>query len=131
VGDKQYLVNASWWRKWCDYVNFSLDCDDSHSDSPSIFYDKPGAINNNLLMHNQKLKYNLSQNFDYQIVNFEVWQCLSQWYSFDIKICRRLIKDNIGVRLDLYPDDHRYMEVHSTLTTKSLKSFSSDSDFNY
>ncbi|CDW89100.1 ubiquitin carboxyl-terminal hydrolase 32 [Stylonychia lemnae] len=22
VGDKKYLVNALWWRQWCDYVNF-------------------------------------------------------------------------------------------------------------
>ena len=22
VGDKKYLIGASWWREWCDYVNF-------------------------------------------------------------------------------------------------------------
>ena len=21
-GDKKYLVNANWWRQWCDYVVF-------------------------------------------------------------------------------------------------------------
>ena len=23
-GDKRFLVNSVWWRKWCDYVNFDL-----------------------------------------------------------------------------------------------------------
>lgn len=22
VGDKKYLIGASWWQQWCDYVNF-------------------------------------------------------------------------------------------------------------
>jgi hypothetical protein len=25
VGDKKYVIEASWWRKWCDYVNFTQD----------------------------------------------------------------------------------------------------------
>ena len=24
VGDKRFLVNSIWWRKWCDFVNFDL-----------------------------------------------------------------------------------------------------------
>jgi hypothetical protein len=23
VGEKKYVIEASWWRKWCDYVNFT------------------------------------------------------------------------------------------------------------
>jgi hypothetical protein len=23
LGDKKYVIEASWWRKWCDYVNFT------------------------------------------------------------------------------------------------------------
>lgn len=23
IGDKKYVIEASWWRKWCDYVNFT------------------------------------------------------------------------------------------------------------
>ena len=23
-GEKRFLVNSVWWRKWCDYVNFDL-----------------------------------------------------------------------------------------------------------
>lgn len=22
IGDKKYLISATWWREWCDYVNF-------------------------------------------------------------------------------------------------------------
>lgn len=23
AGDQKYVIEASWWRKWCDYVNFT------------------------------------------------------------------------------------------------------------
>lgn len=22
IGEKKFIINASWWRKWCDYANF-------------------------------------------------------------------------------------------------------------
>jgi len=25
LGDRKFLVGASWWSKWCDYVNFTTD----------------------------------------------------------------------------------------------------------
>ena len=25
LGDRKFLVGASWWSKWCDYVNFTVD----------------------------------------------------------------------------------------------------------
>ena len=25
LGDRKFLVSASWWSKWCDYVNFTAD----------------------------------------------------------------------------------------------------------
>ena len=25
LGDRKFLVSASWWSKWCDYVNFTPD----------------------------------------------------------------------------------------------------------
>ena len=25
LGDRKFLVSASWWSKWCDYVNFTSD----------------------------------------------------------------------------------------------------------
>ena len=25
MGDRKFLVSASWWSKWCDYVNFTVD----------------------------------------------------------------------------------------------------------
>lgn len=23
IGEKKFIVNATWWRTWCDYANFS------------------------------------------------------------------------------------------------------------
>lgn len=23
ISEKKFIIHASWWRKWCDYVNFS------------------------------------------------------------------------------------------------------------
>ena len=25
LGDRKFLISASWWSKWCDYVNFTVD----------------------------------------------------------------------------------------------------------
>ncbi len=25
LGDRKFLISASWWSKWCDYVNFNVD----------------------------------------------------------------------------------------------------------
>ena len=25
LGDRKFLIGASWWSKWCDYVNFTTD----------------------------------------------------------------------------------------------------------
>ena len=25
LGDRKFLIGASWWQKWCDYVNFTTD----------------------------------------------------------------------------------------------------------
>ena len=25
LGDKKFLISASWWAKWCDYVNYTID----------------------------------------------------------------------------------------------------------
>lgn len=25
LGDRKFLISASWWAKWCDYVNFNVD----------------------------------------------------------------------------------------------------------
>ena len=25
LGDKKFLIGASWWHRWCDYVNFTGD----------------------------------------------------------------------------------------------------------
>lgn len=25
LGDKKYIIEAGWWRRWCDYVNFTQE----------------------------------------------------------------------------------------------------------
>ena len=25
LGDKKFFISASWWSKWCDYVNFNVE----------------------------------------------------------------------------------------------------------
>jgi len=25
LNDRKFLISASWWSKWCDYVNFNVD----------------------------------------------------------------------------------------------------------
>jgi hypothetical protein len=105
VGEKKFLINASWWRKWCDYVNLkcseeALDLsrasvgDYRFSEEQVTFYDKPSKINNRRLLDiNDGLCRNLVEHFDYVVIDKSVWLHLSSWYQFDVKICRRLICD--------------------------------------
>ncbi len=52
LGDKKFLINATWWRKWCDYVNFTSESvtdvasDNESYDPATTFYDKPSRIDN-------------------------------------------------------------------------------------
>ena len=117
-GDKCFVIEAAWWRKWCDYVNFTGT--DAESDSSStksnkmphneslIFYEKPGPIRNWPLLSRQdtkRLRANIVEHFDFQIVCPQVWRYLFSWYTCDHKVCRRFIKDDQGtLRLDLYPE---------------------------
>lgn len=47
TGEKRFLIAAQWWRKWCDYVNYQANHDDSIDD---LNYEKPGVITNKLLV---------------------------------------------------------------------------------
>lgn len=66
VGQKRYIINSVWWRRWCDYVNLNDDIDDpnylilnsvtsltTEEKQANIFiYEKPGMINNRKLLEN-------------------------------------------------------------------------------
>lgn len=47
IGEKKYLISATWWREWCDYVNFDLQLgggqEIDYRNSPDF------QLNNNLL----------------------------------------------------------------------------------
>lgn len=112
LNDKKYLISAKWWQQWCDYVNFTVESSSSDSDadhnSLQIFYSKPGQIINLPLLKlpSLKLKHNLVEHFDYQVVSADSWKYLSNWYGFDHRVCRRLVKDPMhSFKLDLYPDE--------------------------
>lgn len=91
------MLDANWWRKWCDYTNFdssllslspnqadllddllspSVTVKDSHRryDS-SALYSKPGRITNEGLIdkstvkgNSQKLRDNLIEHFDFEVL---------------------------------------------------------------
>ena len=73
-------------------------------------YDNPGCINNKQLIRQGErqsyLKKDLIEHFDYKIVSSDVWSHLSSWHSFDICLCRVLVKDATDkhkIYLELYP----------------------------
>jgi hypothetical protein len=107
AGSKRFIVSANWWRKWCDYVNFSKDSvilDESFTNIS--FYEKPSLIENRYLLDSgMRLQNAIVEHFDYTVVSLEVWKHLEAWYQCDFRICRRLIVDEQNhLRLDLYPE---------------------------
>jgi len=80
----------------------------------NTFYERPGPINNQpLLDSNNRLIGNLVKHFDFEVVTFEVWKHLSSWYHYDQKICRRFVKDNHDLKLDLYPEEIQTMRFNT------------------
>ena len=167
LGEKKFIIDAVWWRQWCDYVNFTpesdtpayvhqsfsyqddliqdteeedpdnLNCPFSKTDSKfntngarhrfklsmqqqssiatmelaleaesqadgeqsQLFYERPTCIDNNHLLdpkgaHRNWLKRTLVEHFDYEVVCQKVWIHLYSWYSADVTIARKLVKDH-------------------------------------
>lgn len=48
AGSKRFILSAVWWRKWCDYVNYSEDSNINLEESfiTFSFYEKPPTIQN-------------------------------------------------------------------------------------
>ena len=119
LNEKKYIVNAVWWRQWCDYVNFkradsALDISRCSamtgrrtSEEVVTFYEKPKKIFNLKLLDSYgRLLPNLVEHYDFVVVEQQIWKHLSRWYDFDQQICRRLIPDSGSqLKLDLYPDE--------------------------
>ena len=63
-----------------------------------LFYERPRSIVNSHLLdskfaHRNWLKKTLVEHFDYEVVCQKVWLHLYSWYSADVTICRKLVKD--------------------------------------
>jgi len=53
-----------------------------------------------------KLKQNLLEHHDFEVIDLEVFKYLCHWYGCDYKIRRRIITDSLdktGLSVDLYP----------------------------
>ena len=49
IGEKKYLISATWWREWCDYVDF-----EQHMGEEIDYRNSPDfQLNNNLLKPNE------------------------------------------------------------------------------
>ncbi|CAI2387535.1 unnamed protein product [Moneuplotes crassus] len=119
-GDEKTLVNAKWWRDWCDYVNFETTFSSS-TDQPLISvlntkslskrgalnshnaleytYKDPGIIRNaelldmrNSSFYNHNLKLGLQENHDYIAIPIAAWMYISSWYGYDFRISKQLTR---------------------------------------
>jgi hypothetical protein len=47
LGEKKFVINAQWWRKWCDYTNFSDAMNNTYTESTISQHqvDDPDHIN--------------------------------------------------------------------------------------
>mmetsp|Transcript_21511 Transcript_21511/g.20670 ORF Transcript_21511/g.20670 Transcript_21511/m.20670 type:complete len:142 (-) Transcript_21511:24-449(-) len=117
-GDKRFIINANWWRKWCDYVNLAEHDQENEAQNrvsnisqyQQSLYEKPQIIVNEGIVdakkHSVLLKENLIEHFDYESLTEEVWKHLYSWYSADYCIMRLLKRDKVNKKqyyLDLYP----------------------------
>jgi hypothetical protein len=73
-----------------------------------MVYEKPKMIKNESLFdgNTNRLKHDIVEHFDYQVVTEDVWKYLVSWYDCDFKICRRIIPDGNCLKLDLHPEIH-------------------------
>ena len=110
AGDTRFLVNAKWWNKWCDFVNFESVGDyltqkrqggltgrvgEDMSDKlfPSAFYGNPGKIFNACLLENGRVKQNLVEFIDFVSLPEGAWRYLQEWYGADEEVSGLLRKD--------------------------------------
>ena len=74
---------------------------DNEHEQSQLFYERPGMIENRVLMDEESgyktlLKQALVEHFDFEVVSHSVWQHLYSWYSADVTVCRKLVMDPIS-----------------------------------
>ena len=77
VGQVWYVIDKSWYQKWCDYIGVSSSLDDKFVSTTS-----PGKINNkNLLDSLGMLKNETMEGTDYNLVPQDLFELLEQEYG--------------------------------------------------
>jgi len=74
------VVDATWFKSWCDYTGFSPNGDDATEATGS----NPGPIDNSKLQEGDndfELRKGLAEGEDYALVIEEVWDLLHSWYG--------------------------------------------------
>jgi hypothetical protein len=77
VGQAWYVIENSWYQKWCDYIGVSSALNDKFVSSTP-----PGKINNkNLLDINGMLKSDTMEEVDYALVPQDLFELLEKEYG--------------------------------------------------
>ena len=127
-GDKWYLINFDWFKKWLDYVGIKKDTIYSSIEPNSS--EPPGKINNQSILqldtdtNTYVLRDSLLEDTDYVTVPQELWDYLTQIYLLDSDndiIERKVINDSIdrGQNLKIEIKLLKLTVVYKT-TTKTL-----------
>eukprot|EP00357_Protocruzia_adherens_P011253 CAMPEP_0115028432 /NCGR_PEP_ID=MMETSP0216-20121206/36286_1 /TAXON_ID=223996 /ORGANISM="Protocruzia adherens, Strain Boccale" /LENGTH=825 /DNA_ID=CAMNT_0002404593 /DNA_START=663 /DNA_END=3140 /DNA_ORIENTATION=+ len=128
LGDPKYLINARWWRTWCDYVNFE-DFKDQSCETLQLetsTYPRPGRILNSDLLKKGELllRDDIMEHYDFEAVSFRIWKYLKELYRCDYEIKRYLVPDTNRpgeLVLDLYPPEEFLKLGNFGLSTSLLK----------
>ena len=119
VGETYYVISREWLEAWKDYVKY----DDEEGDAidqdgnilipamkngfDSIIYSaRPVDIDNMVILDpeiNIKLKPNLIENKDYEIINKQAWTDLQKWYGGGPEITREALAISNHVYVEAYP----------------------------
>jgi len=88
-GENYYVLNARWWNKWKQYVNFEW--------VSSYAWPHPGEIDNSALLDSSgKIKRNLNERYEYLIVGVEIWNKLKEWYKGGPDLPKICIRTRFG-----------------------------------
>ena len=120
VGESYYIISREWIEAWKDFVKYDEEEEESTIDRDgnltvtvarkrfsSIRYGaRPVEINNTRMLDQDikiKLKPNLVENTDYDIINKGAWLDLHKWYGGGPEIKREALAISSHVYVEAYP----------------------------
>lgn len=125
--DVWYPVDFKWWEEWVTYSGYSSDSRrriQAGIGSAGPGGPRPGAIDNSNLVDPEsplKLKADLQEHFDFEMVHEKVWEMLIHWYSGGPAFPRKVISEGAaGVEqemIELYPI---LVTIYRCLTTGAV-----------